>query len=159
MRQLILIVFVALTPLILDAQEYRITGNVVDSLTGEPLIGAIVHISFQYDSSRTNFVGGAATDVNGEFVAIIKSIRQPQSFSLRAICIGYKAFQSAKLEFRPGETKRYYGKISLEMDERSKRIWQEYKARIWWPDIDFRTRRRHINFRSVLTHKEIIHMP
>ncbi|MCL5030707.1 MAG: TonB-dependent receptor [Bacteroidetes bacterium] len=75
------LLFLALCPALLNAgTRGRIKGKVVDSQTGEGLIGANVVI--------VGTTMGANTDANGEF--LLQNV-EPGVYSLRASYVGYKA--------------------------------------------------------------------
>lgn len=76
-----LIVTMSLPYLIFAGTQGKIRGKVVDSQTGEPLVGAAVVVV------GTSF--GSTTDVNGEFT-ILKL--EAGTYSLRASYIGYQTF-------------------------------------------------------------------
>lgn len=68
----------ALTPQLAAAQSVTVEGTVVDSRSGEPLIGANVVVR--------GTVSGVATDLNGRFTL---NTNQSLPFVLRVTSVGY----------------------------------------------------------------------
>jgi len=77
MKNFIIPVFISCT-IVMAGVTGKIAGNIADSKTGEPLIGANVQVN--------NTILGTATDKNGNFVILNVS---PGTHSLRATFIGY----------------------------------------------------------------------
>ncbi|MCF7804708.1 MAG: carboxypeptidase-like regulatory domain-containing protein [Candidatus Marinimicrobia bacterium] len=91
------------------ASTGRITGQIVDSETGDPLIGANVIL----EATQS----GAATDLNGNFM--IRGIR-PGIYTVKATYIGYEAKRITGVEVQESTTTRLdiaLAPSSLQMDE------------------------------------------
>ncbi|MFS8616238.1 MAG: TonB-dependent receptor [Solitalea sp.] len=87
----------------------KITGTVVDSLSGEGL--AFASVSLVNASGKT--VNGALTDDDGAFV--IENVA-PGTYQLQAVFIGYTTKTSDKLEFKKGQAALDVGILSIAPD-------------------------------------------
>src|SRR5690606_20895600 len=88
----------------------KITGTVVDSLSGEGL--AFASVSLVNASGKT--VNGALTDDDGAFV--IENVA-PGTYQLQAVFIGYTTKTSDKLEFKKGQAALDVGILSIARSE------------------------------------------
>ena len=81
-QKIIILLFLILVPIcqMFAAETGKITGNITDAATGEPLPGANVFLK--------GTAIGAATNLKGEYVI---SPVPPGSYTLRVTYIGYKS--------------------------------------------------------------------
>ena len=78
MRKFLTVAFLLLTALGAKAQSWSVSGRIIDAVSGEPVIGAVVRIGTDYL--------WASTDIEGEF--IFDNV-EPGKHELQASCLGY----------------------------------------------------------------------
>ena len=78
MRKFLTIVFLLLTVLGANAQSRAVSGRIIDAVSGDPVIGAVVRIGTDYL--------WASTDIEGEFTF---DKVEPGKHELEASCLGY----------------------------------------------------------------------
>ena len=78
MRKFLTIVFLLLTVLGANAQSRTVSGRIIDAVSGDPVIGAVVRIGTDYL--------WASTDIEGEFTF---DKVEPGKHELEASCLGY----------------------------------------------------------------------
>ena len=150
------ILIMLLLPDALTAQEYRITGKVVDNSTGHPLIGANVIATYDHGTDSTQ-MHGAATGVNGGFVVLLASKGKPSEILLKVYSLGYERYQTRLPAYFPDERMKL-GRISLQRDytfphpRRWHRLWN-----VWNPFG--RENEKATNFRTVIYHDQLMATP
>lgn len=150
------IIIMLLFPAVMTAQEYRVTGRVVDNSTGYPLIGANVVVKYRdgTDSIRTH---GAATDAEGEFVILIPANNRPGPLRLM---IAYIGFEKHQMQFPSSFQNRELslGSIALKSDPFSPHPEPVHDPwRVWRP-FGYENEKA-TNFRTVIYHEQLMATP
>ncbi|MCB2204884.1 carboxypeptidase-like regulatory domain-containing protein [bacterium] len=148
MRYLIILL---LLPVFLHAQEYRISGEVVDKITREPIIGANVIIEYHSISDSSFRYPGAATGANGGFIIILKETALPRFLTVKTSYIGYRKLEFL-IEVDSATSSTDVGAIEIESTyTRARRDIDRVYKQLFNKD--------HTNFRSMVTWEDIRRLP
>ncbi len=78
------------TLLISPDSTWYVTGRVIDADEEYPLIGANAFLRYRLPDSDSLYIRGAATNADGDFFILVRSIRRPTLLQFRASYIGYR---------------------------------------------------------------------
>jgi hypothetical protein len=143
-------------PVLLQGQEYRVTGKVIDAKSGEPLIAANVIVRYFIGGSDSSRFAGAATNADGEFVIRLRTRTAPDTMQITTSLIDYNKFVITRTS--AAETGVLdIGELRLTHDA----LWKPFIRPAWSPGWKYNWWNgfKDSNFRSIVIHEEIMALP